>query len=161
MAPWSARASMEAKRKVSALRSASACRLDFGDVDFVVNELVSEPAELGKIKDSLQHVDGILVIHLSMGISDSLKAILAANQPTVLFAAPYSGHEWSGFGALQRIGYDRYMALECRIPADPERDALAPPRSARRARRAGARPSGPFRRPAGRRGEIAADNETK
>jgi len=27
-----------------------------------------------------------------------------------------------GFAALGQIGYDRYMALECRIPNDPERD---------------------------------------
>jgi len=28
----------------------------------------------------------------------------------------------SGFAALRRIGYDRYMALECRVPDDPERE---------------------------------------
>ncbi len=31
----------------------------------------------------------------------------------------------SGFAALRRIGYDRYMALECQIPPDPERDLPA------------------------------------
>lgn len=28
----------------------------------------------------------------------------------------------AGFAALRRIGYDRYMALECRVPDDPERE---------------------------------------
>ncbi len=28
----------------------------------------------------------------------------------------------SGFAALQRIGYDRYLALECRIQDQPERE---------------------------------------
>ncbi|MGC8879379.1 MAG: TIM barrel protein [Anaerolineae bacterium] len=30
-----------------------------------------------------------------------------------------------GFAALRRIGYDGYLALECRIPDDPERELLA------------------------------------
>ncbi|MGQ9586102.1 MAG: TIM barrel protein [Anaerolineae bacterium] len=31
----------------------------------------------------------------------------------------------SGFAALKRIGYDGYLALECRIPDDPERELPA------------------------------------
>ncbi len=94
----------------------SRMKSDFADVDFIVNELVTEPAQLAKFKDSLKQVDGILVIHLSMGISESLKEILAANQPTVLFAAPYSGHEWSGFGALRQQASG--AKLECLLTSD-------------------------------------------
>jgi len=37
---------------------------------------------------------------------------------------PGQGHTdfRSGFAALQRTGYDGYLALECRIPRDPERE---------------------------------------
>jgi sugar phosphate isomerase/epimerase len=37
---------------------------------------------------------------------------------------PGQGHTdfTSGFAALRRIGYDRYMALECRVPREPERE---------------------------------------
>lgn len=37
---------------------------------------------------------------------------------------PGQGHTdfRAGFAALRRIGYDRYMALECRVPDDPERE---------------------------------------
>jgi sugar phosphate isomerase/epimerase len=31
----------------------------------------------------------------------------------------------SGFAALRRIGYDGYLALECRIPDDPEQELPA------------------------------------
>ncbi len=36
---------------------------------------------------------------------------------------PGQGHTdfRAGFGALKRIGYDGYLALECRVPEDPER----------------------------------------
>lgn len=37
---------------------------------------------------------------------------------------PGKGHTdfRAGFAALRKIGYDGYMALECRLPADPERE---------------------------------------
>jgi hypothetical protein len=89
---------------------------EFGDVDFVVSELITEKAQLAKVQDALKQVDGILVIHLSMGISDVLKEILAAQQPTVLFAAPYSGHEWSGYGALRQ--QPTGALLECMLTSD-------------------------------------------
>ena len=40
---------------------------------------------------------------------------------------PGNGHTdfASGFAALKRIGYDGFMALECQIPADPERELPA------------------------------------
>jgi hypothetical protein len=89
---------------------------EFTDVDFVVNELITDKAQLAKVQDTLKQADGILAIHLSMGISEVLKQVLAAQQPTVLFAAPYSGHEWAGYGALrqQEIG----ARLECLLTSD-------------------------------------------
>lgn len=75
---------------------------DFADVDFVVNELVTTREQAEAIKGKLAEVDGVLAIHLSMGVYGMLPAILDAGKPTCLFAAPYSGHEWTGFGSLQK-----------------------------------------------------------
>jgi hypothetical protein len=89
---------------------------DFADVDFVVNELVTSVEGAQKLQERLKTVDGVLAIHLSMGISGILRAVLAAGKPTVLFAAPYSGHEWAGFGALRREPAGKH--LECMLTSD-------------------------------------------
>jgi len=79
-----------------------AAKEELADVDFVVDQLVSSPREVQQLKPKLKGVDGILVIHLNIGIWPILSEILSAGRPTVVFAIPYSGHEWSGFGALQK-----------------------------------------------------------
>jgi hypothetical protein len=96
---------------------------DFADVDFFVNQLVSKKEELADIKEKLQEADGILLIHLSMGVSGSIREILTAKRPTVLFAAPYSGHEWSGFGALRNEPGGEN--LECLLTSDLQQLAVA------------------------------------
>jgi len=95
----------------------------FADVDFVVNELITQKDQIGKIKEALKDVDGILAIHLSMGVTELLTEILASQRPTVLFAAPYSGHEWTGFGGLRRqeVG----ARLECMLTSDLSQLAVA------------------------------------
>lgn len=92
---------------------------DFADVEFVGNQLVTNVDEARKAAAAMKDVDGILVIHLSMGVQPMLHEILAVNRPTVLFAAPYSGHEWTGFGAMTR----EKPLLDCMLTAD--RDQLA------------------------------------
>jgi len=77
-------------------------RRDFADVDFTVDRLVTQSGQIGEIRDALGNVDGILVIHLSMGITPVLVEILKSRRPTVIFAAPYSGHEWTNFGNLRK-----------------------------------------------------------
>ncbi|MGQ9651309.1 MAG: hypothetical protein ACUVXJ_14465 [Phycisphaerae bacterium] len=96
---------------------------DFADIDFTVDEIIEAAADVDKLGDRLQGVDGVLVIHMSMGTSDSLKQILAARKPTVLFALPYSGHEWTGFGALRR--QPEGALLECMLTADMNELAAA------------------------------------
>ncbi len=96
---------------------------EFADVDFVVNELITDRAQLTKVQDALKQVDGILVIHLSMGITEVLRDILAAGQPTMLFAAPYSGHEWSNFGPLRQ--QPAGARLECLLTSDLRQLAVA------------------------------------
>jgi hypothetical protein len=75
---------------------------ELSDVEFVVDELVSTPEEVVSIKDKLSGVDGILVIHLTLEISTILNEILSTGKPTMIFAVPYSGHEWSNFGSLMK-----------------------------------------------------------
>jgi len=75
---------------------------ELADVDFTVNALVTSAAEVRQIQDKLKDVDGILVIHLSMGTGGILQEIATAAKPTAVFAVPYSGHEWTSFGSLQK-----------------------------------------------------------
>jgi len=68
---------------------------DFADIDFAVDEVIASPNDVRKLADKLKGVDGILAIHMNMGTAECLKEILATKKPTVLFALPYSGHEWT------------------------------------------------------------------
>ena len=96
---------------------------EVSDIDFVVNQAVSSKEDLKGIQSKLQEVDGILLIHISMGIGAVLQEILAAKKPTVLFAAPYSGHEWAGFGAMRnQPGGEN---LECLLTSDLRQLAAA------------------------------------
>jgi len=96
---------------------------ELSDVDFVVNELVSSPEQVQALKGKLAGVDGIIAVHLSMRIRPILDEILSIGRPTVLFAAPYSGHEWTGFGALQKR--PEGAMLECMLTSDRSQLAAA------------------------------------
>ncbi len=89
---------------------------DFSDVDFVASELLTRKEEVAKLEDRLKDADGILAIHLSMGAMDILGEVLKHRRPTVLFAAPYSGHEWTQFGALRNK--PEGSLLECILSSD-------------------------------------------
>jgi hypothetical protein len=89
---------------------------EFADVDFVVNEIVTRKEQVGPLAEKLKGADGILVIHLSMGVMDILGEVLKSRRPTALFAAPYSGHEWSEFGALRNK--PEGSLLECFLTSD-------------------------------------------
>ncbi len=56
-------------------------RAHFADVDFVVNELVTEKSQVAKLKETLEDVDGVLAIHLAMGVKDIIEEILACKRP--------------------------------------------------------------------------------
>jgi hypothetical protein len=89
---------------------------EFADVEFVTNQLVGKKEEVAALRDRLEAADGILVIHLSIGVRAPLQEILAVKKPTVLFAAPYSGHEWAGFGAMRTQPGGEH--LECMLTSD-------------------------------------------
>jgi hypothetical protein len=96
---------------------------ELADVDFAVDSLVTSAAEVKQIKDKLKDVDGILVIHLSMGTGPILQEILSAGKPTAVFAIPYSGHEWSSWGSLQKQPAGAKM--ECFLTSDSSQLAAA------------------------------------
>ena len=96
---------------------------EFADVEFVVNQFISRKEELNDINEKLREADAVFVIHLSMGVEATLREILAYKKPTVLFAAPYSGHEWSRFGALRAEPTGEY--LECMLTGDRRQLAAA------------------------------------
>ena len=76
-----------------------------------------------QIKGRLQGVDGILIIHLSMGIGGMLNEILSVGKPTAVFAIPYSGHEWASFGDIQK--QPAGAKLECFLTSDYSQLAVA------------------------------------
>jgi hypothetical protein len=96
---------------------------DFADVEFVTDELVTAAAQLEPLKEKIQSADGVLAIHLSMGIFDVLRPLLALGKPTMLYAAPYSGHEWASFGALRREPAG--ALFDCVLTSDPSMLAVA------------------------------------
>ena len=96
---------------------------DFADIEFSVNQLATAPDQVKNLAEKVANVDGILVIHLSMGVMPILAEILNFKKPTVLFAAPYSGHEWTGFGGLRRQPGGEL--LECMLTSDYDQLAAA------------------------------------
>jgi hypothetical protein len=96
---------------------------EFADVDFTIDELVTTNEQAISLKNKLADVDGILAIHFNIGISEILKELLSVGKPTVLFAVPYSGHEWVNFGNImkQPIG----SKMECILSSDYNQLAVA------------------------------------
>ena len=72
------------------------------DVEFVTDQLLTEPAQVEPLAEQIKQADGVLLIHINMGVVPILEAILKLGRPTMLYAAPYSGHEWTRFGAIQQ-----------------------------------------------------------
>ena len=93
------------------------------DVDFVVDQVVSSPEQIVQLKDKLDKVDGVLAIHFNIGVRSILDEILKTGKPTVVFALPYSGHGWVGFGALQNQPLGAKM--ECMLTSDYGQLAVA------------------------------------
>jgi len=96
---------------------------ELSDVDFVVDQLVSSPEQVKAVSDKLAGADGILAIHLSLSTMPIMKEVLAAGRPTMIFSAPYSGHEWFGLSALRREEAGRRM--ECLLTTDYSQLAAA------------------------------------
>ena len=96
---------------------------EFADIDFAVDELVATPAQVSALRRRLDEVDGILAIHLNIDVGDIFNEILAAARPTIIFARPYSGHEWVDFGEIRR--QPRGAQLDCLLTTDTGQLAVA------------------------------------
>ncbi len=96
---------------------------ELSDVDFIVDELVTSPEQVKRIKSRLKDVDGILAIHFNIGIRPVLNEILSVDQPTMVFAVPYSGHGWVGFGELRKQPLGAKM--DCILSSDLTQLAVA------------------------------------
>ena len=96
---------------------------EFADIEFPVDELVTSPAQVAALRDRLARVDGIVVIQLNIEIWDILKEILGAAQPTMIFARPYSGHEWVNYGELRQQPLGAKM--DCLLTSDTGQLAVA------------------------------------
>ncbi|MGQ9523544.1 MAG: hypothetical protein ACUVTZ_01760 [Armatimonadota bacterium] len=108
---------LDLKAEVQRYEGEFARRSDqLADVDFVANELVTSADRIRSLRNTLQSADGILLIHLSMGIGQMLSEVLSLQKPTMLFAAPYSGHEWTGFGWTRN--QPQGALLDCMLTSD-------------------------------------------
>jgi len=96
---------------------------ELSDVEFVIDQLISTAEQIQPLKNTLESVDGILAIHFNIGMWPILNEILSVGKPTVVFAAPYSGHGWTGFGALQKQQLG--SKLECMLTSDYSQLAVA------------------------------------
>lgn len=93
------------------------------DVEFDPDILVTSRQQVAGIKNRLKDVDGILAIHFNIGVGPILNEILSVGKPTVVFAVPYSGHEWVGYGALQK--QELGAKMECMLTSDYKQLAVA------------------------------------
>ena len=73
-------------------------------MEFIEGGLITTDQELAAAKEKFKGADGILVIHLTMGIGGQLQSLFELDIPVVLFALPYSGHEWHTIAGWQRKG---------------------------------------------------------
>ena len=124
--PWSLwpKPNLDLKKEIEFYESEFAKLKDeLSDVEFVVDELVTSAEQVGQLKSRLKDADGILAIHLLMGIGPILDELLRVGLPTMVFAVPYSGHDWSHFGELQR--QELGAKMECMLTSDYKQLAVA------------------------------------
>ena len=96
---------------------------ELADVEFVVDKLVSSVEQLNQFRDELKDVDGILAIHLTLWVMPILNEILRLGHPTMVFSAPYSGHEWHNLTAIYK--QKQGQRLECLLTSDYSQLAAA------------------------------------
>jgi L-fucose isomerase-like protein len=96
---------------------------ELADVEFVVDQLISSAEQLERFKNVLKEVDGILAVHLTLRTMPIINEILRLGRPTIVFSAPYSGHEWHTLTAIYK--QERGQNLECLLTKDYKQLAAA------------------------------------
>lgn len=96
---------------------------ELSDVDFVVDELVGTPEQVKALGDRIAGCDGVLAIHLTLGVLPVMTALLAMGRPTMIFSPPYAGHEWYYLSELRRSKEGEN--LECMLTGDVSQLAVA------------------------------------
>ncbi|HUW17958.1 MAG TPA: hypothetical protein VMW16_01500 [Sedimentisphaerales bacterium] len=98
-------------------------RDELADVEFVVDQLISSAEQLERFKNVLKEVDGVLAVHLTLATMPIIKEILGLGRPTIVFSAPYSGHEWYNLAGIYK--QEQGQNLECLLTKDYKQLAAA------------------------------------
>ena len=115
---------MDFQREMEFYRDAFArMKGELAGIEFPVDELVTSPQQVAALRSRLAETDGILAVHFNIGINDILRETLAAGKPTMVYARPYSGHEWVHFGQLRREPLGARM--DCILSSDTSQLAVA------------------------------------
>jgi len=115
---------LDLKKEVTVYQSKFAkLQKELSDVEFVVDELVTSVDQVRRLTKRLKQADGILVIHLTLWVMPMLKEILSLGRPTMIFSAPYSGHEWYELSFIRRQELGKKM--ECILSTDYNQLAAA------------------------------------
>ncbi|OYT31706.1 MAG: hypothetical protein B6U94_02170 [Thermofilum sp. ex4484_79] len=65
--------------------------------------VLSSLDELNKVKDEIHKMDGLIITYLTTGgVYDVFREIAYFNKPSIIYAQPFSGHEWSIFSKLKK-----------------------------------------------------------
>ncbi len=96
---------------------------ELADVDFFVDELIGKPEQLAPLKERLQQADGILAVHLTLHTLPVMQELLKIGRPTMIYSAPYAGHEWYQLSELRRQEVGRKM--DCVLTTDARELAAA------------------------------------
>ena len=96
--------SVDLKAEVQRFEEEMAKLPALADIEFVNGGLVSNGEQLIAAKEKFKDVGGILVLHITMGVTGFIENLMATGLPVMVFALPFSGHEWHIVGGWQRQG---------------------------------------------------------
>lgn len=85
---------------------------DLTGIDFVINELISQPEQIPQLLERLGQAEGILAIPLTAGATDLVRALAASQRPVQLMTTPEVEQEQAAWDDLLRepsgAGMDQY-----------------------------------------------------
>ncbi len=75
-----------------------------GRINFTGGEVLYEPAQVVTWAATAVEADAILAFNMTTGVYPTLLKVVETGKPTLLFARPYSGHDWTHASALTQQG---------------------------------------------------------